>query len=57
LQVSASSGERSSQALPTPVVRFVAPGPSVAMQKPGAPVRRPITSAAKAAEPSCAVST
>src|SRR5947209_8881945 len=53
----AISGERSSQALPTPVVRLVAPGPSVAMQSPGAPVMRPVTSAAKPAEPSCAVST
>ena len=50
-------GERSSQALPTPVVRLVAPGPSVAMQSPGALVMRPVTSAAKPAEPSCAVST
>src|SRR2546428_5095936 len=57
LQVSGSSGERSSQAWPTPVVRLVAPGPSVAMQSPGAPVRRPMTSAANAAEPSWAVST
>ena len=43
--------------MPTPVVRFVAPGPSVAMQSPGAPVSRPMTSAANAAEPSWAVST
>ena len=50
-------GERSSQAQPTPVARLVAPGPSVAMQRPGAPVMRPVTSAAKPAEPSCAVST
>ena len=28
-------GERSSHAQPTPVARLVAPGPSVAMQKPG----------------------
>ena len=28
-------GERSRQAQPTPVARLVAPGPSVAMQKPG----------------------
>src|SRR4051812_1462602 len=53
----AMSGERSSQALPTPVARLVAPGPSVAMQSPGFPVMRPVTSAAKPAEPSCAVST
>ena len=57
LQVMAIIGERSSQALPTPVARLVAPGPSVAMQSPGAPVSRPVTSAAKPAEPSCAVST
>src|SRR5947208_11384830 len=50
-------GERSSQALPTPVARLVAPGPSVAMQRPGAFVMRPVTSAAKPAEPSCAVRT
>src|SRR5262249_23006832 len=31
--------------------------PKVAMQSPGAPVMRPVTSAAKPAEPSCAVST
>ena len=30
-----------------PVARLVAPGPSVAMQSPGAPVMRPVTSAAK----------
>ena len=53
----AISGERSSKAQPTPVARLVAPGPSVAMQSPGAPVMRPVTSAAKPAEPSCAVST
>ncbi len=53
----AMSGERSSQASPMPVARLVAPGPSVAMQSPGAPVRRPVTSAAKPAEPSWAVST
>src|SRR6185312_10568149 len=57
LQVIAIIGERSSQALPTPVARLVAPGPSVAMQRPGAPVMRPLTSAANPAEPSCAVST
>src|SRR5712691_4148543 len=57
LHVIASSGDRSRYALPTPVVRLVAPGPSVAMQRPGAPVMRPITSAANAAEPSWAVST
>ncbi len=50
-------GERSRKAQPTPVARLVAPGPSVAMHSPGAPVRRPVTSAAKPAEPSWAVST
>src|SRR6516164_284240 len=53
----AITGERSRKAPPTPVARLVAPGPSVAMQSPGAPVMRPVTSAAKPAEPSCAVST
>ena len=57
LQVSAIIGERSRKAQPTPVARLVAPGPSVAMQSPGAPVIRPITSAAKPADPSWAVST
>src|SRR6185503_18684735 len=57
LPVIAIIGERSSQALPTPVARLVAPGPSVAMQSPGLPVMRPVTSAANPAEPSCAVST
>ena len=51
----ASIGERSRNAEPTPVVRLVAPGPSVAMASPGTPVRRPMTSAANAAEPSWAV--
>src|SRR5262245_12259996 len=50
-------GERSSQAEPTPVARLVAPGPRVAIARPGAPIRRPLTSAAKPAEPSWAVST
>ena len=40
-----------------PVARLVAPGPSVAMHSPGAPVMRPVTSAANPAEPSWAVST
>src|SRR6516165_3130930 len=53
----AITGERSRKAPPTPVARLVAPGPNVAMQSPGAPVMRPVTSAAKPAEPSCAVST
>ena len=53
----AISGERSRNAHPTPVARLVAPGPSVAMARPGAPVIRPVTSAANPAEPSWAVST
>src|SRR6516164_5738600 len=57
LQVIAITGERSRKAPPTPVARLVAPGPNVAMQSPGAPVMRPVTSAANPAEPSCAVST
>src|SRR5215475_3513260 len=57
LQVMAIIGERSRKAEPTPVARLVAPGPSVAMHSPGLPVMRPLTSAAKPAEPSCAVST
>src|SRR5262249_51902069 len=57
LQVRAITGERSRKAEPTPVARFVAPGPKVAMQNPGAPVIRPVTSAANPAEPSCAVRT
>ena len=57
LQVSAIIGERSRKAQPTPVARFVAPGPSVAMARPGRPVMRPVTSAAKPAEPSWAVRT
>ena len=39
------------------MARLVAPGPRVAMQSPGTPVMRPVTSAAKPAEPSWAVST
>src|SRR5262249_11638053 len=57
LQGMAITGERSRKAPPTPVARLIAPGPNVAMQSPGAPVMRPVTSAAKPAEPSCAVST
>src|SRR6516165_428477 len=53
----AITGERSRKAPPTPVARLVAPGQNVAMQSPGAPAMRPVTSAAKPAEPSCAVST
>src|SRR3982074_1112596 len=48
-------GERSRKAQPTPVARLVAPGPSVAMQSPGAPVMRPLTSAAKPGGHGCAV--
>jgi hypothetical protein len=55
VHVIAISGERSRKALPTPVARFVAPGPSVAMHKPGTPLMRALTSAAKPADPSCAV--
>jgi hypothetical protein len=50
-------GDLSRYALPTPVARLVAPGPSVAMQKPGFPVILPMTSAANDADPSCAVRT
>src|ERR1700722_6874874 len=50
-------GERSRYAQPTPVAKLVAPGPSVAMHRPGTPVMRPVPSAAKPAEPSWAVST
>src|ERR1700691_4982986 len=57
LQVIAIIGERSSSAQPTPVARFVAPGPCVAMARPGLPVIRPVTSAANPAEPSCAINT
>src|SRR5260370_19097877 len=57
LQVVALSGERSRKASATPVAVLAAPGPNGAMQSPGAPVMRPVTSAAKPAEPSCAVST
>src|SRR5918995_4055921 len=57
LQVSASTGARSSQAQPTPVVRLVAPGPTVETQTPGRPVRYPITEAIKPAEVSLAVKT
>ena len=56
LQVMAIIGERSRNAQPTPVARLVAPGPG-RDAKPGRPVIRPVTSAAKPAEPSCAVST
>ena len=39
--VSATSGALSRLASPMPVARLVAPGPSVARQTPGSPVRRP----------------
>ncbi len=55
--VKASTGTRSSHALPTPVVRFVAPGPSVERHAPGRPVSRAHTSAMKPAQPSCVTST
>ncbi len=37
----ATTGARSMLASATPVIRLVAPGPSVAMQTPARPVRRP----------------
>ena len=43
--VSATSGERSRNASATPVMRFVAPGPSVPRQTPARPVSRPYMSA------------
>ena len=57
LQVKASTGAESSQAQPTPVVRLVAPGPTVAAQAPGTPVSWPTVVAMKPAEVSLAVST
>jgi hypothetical protein len=56
LQVTASTAERSNQAEPTPVVRLVAPGPSVDTQTPGASDKVPTVAAIKAAELSLAVS-
>jgi hypothetical protein len=47
--VIASTGERSSSAFATPSARFIAPGPTVAMQTPGRPVIWPVTSAMSAA--------
>jgi len=47
--VSATSGARSMLASATPVMRFVAPGPSVARHTPALPVSRPYTSAMNAA--------
>ena len=43
--VSATSGERSRNASATPVIRFVAPGPSVPRQTPARWVSRPYMSA------------
>src|SRR5918994_7153826 len=57
LHVMAMTGARSSQAQPTPVVRLVAPGPTVETQTPRWPVRYPITEAIKPAEVSLAVKT
>ena len=51
----ATTGARSMLASATPVIRFVAPGPSVARQTPARPVSRPWTSAMKAAPCSCRV--
>ena len=47
--VMATSGAPSELASATPVIRFVAPGPSVARQTPAFPVSRPYTSAINAA--------
>ena len=47
--VRATIGARSRNASATPVTRLVAPGPSVAMATAACPVRRPWTSAMKAA--------
>ena len=47
--VSATIGARSRNASAMPVTRFVAPGPSVAIATAQRPVRRPYTSAMKAA--------
>src|SRR5688572_25550312 len=55
LHVSASTGARSSQAQPTPVVRLVAPGPTVETQQPGRPVKDPTTDAINPADVSLAV--
>src|SRR5687767_14432696 len=55
LHVSANTGARSSQAQPTPVVRLVAPGPTVETQTPGLPVRYPTTDAINPADVSLAV--
>src|SRR5918995_6564979 len=57
LQVIASTGARSNQAQPTPVVRLVAPGPTVETQTPGRPVKYPTAEAMKPADVSLAVRT
>ena len=57
LQVMAITGARSNHAAPAPVARFVAPGPTVAMQTPGTPVIAPTVVAMKPAEVSLAVRT
>ena len=46
-------GDESKYELPIPVIRFVAPGPLVAIAIPGIPVNLPTASAAKAADCSC----
>ncbi len=51
------TGAPSSQAAPTPVARFVAPGPRVETQTPGMPVSAPTVDAMKPAEVSLAVRT
>ena len=45
--VKAMHGSRSRRAHPTPVLRFVAPGPNVPKHAPGTPVSRPQTVAMK----------
>src|SRR5688500_11168820 len=55
LHVIANTGARSSQAHPTPVVRLVAPGPTVETQTPGRPVKYPTTDAINPADVSLAV--
>src|SRR6185312_425325 len=55
LQVKASTGNRSSQAHPTPVVKLVAPGPTVDTHTPGMPVRYPTALAMNPADVSLAV--
>src|SRR6476620_12230067 len=57
LQVNASTGNRSSHAQPTPVVKLVAPGPTVDTHTPEIPVRYPATLAMNPADVSLAVRT